>query len=288
MIVRERDGQVVLVRQADHDDQCGRMATFLDAELFPSAEVRRSFVQAAFLHDNGWDAWEEHPHLQRETGRPMLFTRLDAVEWCALYREGIALAVEADPLAGLLVSMHGLGLRRSFLGIRGAADWRATGQDEDPEVERFCEEQELLQAELIAGLQSNSGMAPVVAGCVLPPDDGSAAPRPLTYGPTLMRLYKLIEFLDALSLRLAWRGLSEEPFWPVPDVDEARADHKLTARKQDDHTVALAPFPFATSPLAVPMVARVLPDRSYDSDAEFQAAFMAAQPELLRFALVAG
>jgi hypothetical protein len=32
----------------------------------------------------------------------------------------------------------------------------------------------------------------------------------------------------------------------------------------------------------------MLPNRSYGSEAEFQAAFMAAQPELLPFALVAG
>jgi hypothetical protein len=287
VIVRERDGRLILVRQSDHDDQCGRMAAYLDAGLFSDAACHRALTQAAFLHDNGWDAWEEVPRLQADTQRPLLFTRLDVGEWCALYSDGIAVAAEAGPLTGLLASMHGLGLRRRFLGILGDTSWRTPPEGEDPEVERFCQEQELLQAELIDRLRASPHSADVVAGSVLPDPGATGGPTPLTYGPTLIRLYKLLEFLDALSLRLAWRGLSEEPLGPVPDPDPGRPDRTLTVRKVDEYTLALSPYPFSHSPLAVPLPARVLTDRAFGSDEEFRDAFNATEVSLLPFTLAA-
>ncbi|GAC1454752.1 MAG: hypothetical protein PVSMB4_15330 [Ktedonobacterales bacterium] len=287
MIVRETAGRFTLVRQADHDDQCGRMAAYLDPALFPSAESQRALTLAAFLHDNGWDAWEEQPRLQPDTRRPLNFTRIGEAERCALYREGIALAVEAHPLVGLLVSMHGLGLQRRFLGIHGQAGWRTPPPDEDPEVERFCQEQELLQVELIERLRTDAVLADLVVNSAAPDDDGG--PHPLRYDLSLLRLYKLLELLDALSLRLAWLGLSENPpLEPVPDVAQDAPDQMLTVRKVAEHTLALAPYPFTRSPLDVPLPARLLDDRAYADDADYRAAFAAAAVVLLPFRLVAG
>jgi hypothetical protein len=292
VIVRESDGQLILVRQADHDDQCGRMAACLDPALFPGAEpgmaAQHGLRLAAFLHDNGWAAWEERPRLQPETGRPMLFTHLAEADWCDLYRDGITVAVEADPLAGLLVSMHGLGLRRGFLGISGATNWREPRPGEDPEVERFCQEQELLQTELIERLRAIPNMAAVVAGAAAPSPDASGAPQPLDYGATLLRLYKLLEFLDNLSLHLCWRSLSEEPLGPLPAADPAQPDRMVAARKVDAHTLALVPYPCMRSPLLVPVAARVLEDRAYADDADYRLAFLAVEVVALPFVLVAG
>jgi hypothetical protein len=287
MIVRERDGELILVRQTDHDDQCGRMAAMLDSALLPSAAAHRALTRAAFLHDNGWRDWEEHPTLDPKTAQPRSFTQLDPATWCALYSGGIAVAVDADPLTGLLVSMHGLGLRRRFLGIHGAQAWRTPPDDEDPEIERFAQEQELLQIELIEGLRASPATAEIVAGCVLPKSDEIAVARPLVYGPALLRLYKLLEFLDQLSLRLNWRGLSEEPFQVVPAPDATQPDRVLAARKVDPHTLALAPYPFSHSPLAVPVVARILPKRPFESDDDFRDAYIAAEPRLIPYTLVA-
>lgn len=288
MIVRQTDDRLTLVRQADHDDQCGRMAAYLDATLLPSAEAQGALCLAAFLHDNGWDAWEEQPRLQPDTRRPMNFTRIGEAERCALYRDGIAIAVESHPLVGLLVSMHGLGLQRRFLGIHGHKDWRTPAPDEHPEVERFCEEQEVLQVELIETLRADSALSDLVAGSAAPPDDTAAGPRPLRYGPSLMRLYKLLELLDALSLRLAWLGLSEHPLGPVPAAAADAPDQTLAVRKAADHTLALTPYPFSQSPLAVPLPARILDDRPYADDTDYRAAFAAAEVQLLPFTLVAG
>ncbi len=288
MIVRELDDELHLVRQTDHDDQCGRMAALLDDALFPTASAHRALTRAAFLHDNGWGPWEEHPRLVPETGRPMSFTQVDATSWCVLYSDGIAVATETDPLTGLLVSMHGLGLRRQYLGIRGDAAWRIPTSDEDPEIERFSQEQELLQIELIERLRANPATAEIVAGCVLPRPSETAVARPLIYGPPLLRLYKLLEFLDALSLRLAWRGLSEEPFSPFPSPDPSQPDRVLTARKVDEHTLTLTPFPFGHTPLAVPLPARVFPNRQFESEDAFRDAFIAAQLRLIPYVLAAG
>lgn len=288
MIVRERDGELVLVRQTDHDDQCGRMAAMLDGALLPSAPVHHALTRAAFLHDNGWRDWEEHPTLLAETAQPLSFTQLDPTAWCELYSGGIAVAVDSDPLTGLLVSMHGLGLRRRFLGIFGAQPWRTPQDDEDPEIERFAQEQELLQIELIESLRASPATADIVAGCVLPKSDEIAVARPLVYGPPLLRLYKLLEFLDLLSLRLNWRGLSEEPFSGVPASDPGQPDRVLAARKVDQHTLALVPYPFSHSPLSVPALARILPNRPFESDEDFRDAFIAAEPRLIPYTLVAG
>jgi hypothetical protein len=226
-----------------------------------------------------------------ETGRPLQFTQIEPAAWCALYGDGITTAVEADPLAGLLVSLHGLGLRRHFLGIRGDADWHTPPEDEDPEIERFCEEQELLQAELIARLRDEPGdpeIASVLAGTVLPTaEDASETAGPLTYGPPLLRLYTLLELLDALSLRLNWRGLSEEPLGPVPDLDPTRPDHHLAVRRMDDHTLALTPSPFDSPAIPAPVAARLLPDRPY-TQPDFALAFATAEVVSRPFTIMAG
>lgn len=288
MIVRAEGGQLVLVRQCDHDDQCGHLAASLRAGYFPNATARRSLCLAAFLHDNGWASWEEHPQVDPESGRPLQFTQVEPAAWCPLYRDGITTAIEADPLAGLLVSLHGLGLRRHFLGIRGDTNWRTPPDDEDPEVERFCEEQELLQAELIARLRDDPEAAVILAGTA-PPDAGDAGDGtgPIAYGPPLLRLYTLLELLDALSLRLNWRGLSEEPLGPVPDLDPALPNHQLAVRRVDDHTLALTPSPFDAPAIAAPVAARLLPDRPY-TQAEFALAFATAEVVSRPFSVVPG
>jgi hypothetical protein len=290
MIVRAEGGLLVLVRQCDHDDQCGHLAAALRAGYFPNATARRALCLAAFLHDNGWAPWEEHPQVDPETGRPLQFTQVDPAAWCALYRDGITTAVEADPLAGLLVSLHGLGLRRHFLGIRGDTDWRTPPEDEDPEVERFCEEQELLQDELIARLRDERDdreTAAVLAGTTVPTAENPDAGGRIAYGPTLLRLYTLLELLDALSLRLNWRGLSEEPLGPVPDLDPTRPNQQLAVRRVDDHTLALTPSPFDAATIAAPVAARLLPDRPY-TQPDFALAFATAEVVSRSFTIVAG
>jgi hypothetical protein len=288
MIVRETAGSLTLVRQADHDDQCGRMAAYLDPTLFPSAQAQWALTLAAFLHDNGWDGWEELPRLQPDTRRPLNFARIGEAERCALYRDGIAIAVETHPLVGLLVSMHGLGLQRRFLGIHGHTGWRTPPPDEHPAIERFCGEQELLQLELIDRLRADAELSSLVAGSAAAPDDDTGGPQPLHYGPSLLRLYKLLELLDALSLRLAWLGLSEQPLGPLPPVARDTPDQMLAVRKVAEQTLALAPYPFTRSPLDVPLPARLLDNRPYADDADYRAAFARAAVVLLPFTLVAG
>src|SRR5687768_416692 len=99
----------MLVRQVDHQEQCGAIAAAWGNAAFARPEPYGPLAAAAAVHDEGWRAWEEAP-LVGEDGAPVDFPQIDRPTHVALYREAIAAAVARDPRTGLIVSLHGQGL----------------------------------------------------------------------------------------------------------------------------------------------------------------------------------
>ena len=116
MIVSRRPEGLLLVRQVDHQEQCGAMAAAWGNADFARPEPYAPLVMAAAVHDEGWRAWEAAPQVG-EGGAPVDFPQIDRPTHVALYREGIEGAIARDPRAGLVVSMHGRGLYEGRLGL---------------------------------------------------------------------------------------------------------------------------------------------------------------------------
>ena len=115
MIVHPAGDTAEIVMQVDHSLVAGQLA-----EAWPGLEPRDSVVTAAALHDCGWRSWEAAPRLDRETGTPQNFLRVDIDLHLAFYEAGIAEVTARDRYAGMLVGKHLAGIYRQRYGTQAA------------------------------------------------------------------------------------------------------------------------------------------------------------------------
>ena len=247
MIVSRRPQGLVLVRQVDHQDQCALMARAWGNGDFALPAPVAPLVIATALHDEGWRAWDEAP--EARDGRPVDFTEIDRPTHVALYREGIRAARERDPRAGLLVSLHGQGLYEGRRGLDpGPPTPRAA---RPPAVRDFLDDQDRVQAGIRAA-------------------DPGAAPG----GRWEWAAYRLIQAWDALSLYLTWRALAAGRDGTLPQVPREPGDAGLDLHLSPDGPKGciVHPWPFSADRVELPVAARAIEDRPYDSDAELRTA----------------
>jgi hypothetical protein len=252
VIVSRRPEGLLLVRQVDHQEQCGAVAAAWGNAEFARPEPYEPLVAAAAVHDEGWRAWEEAPRVG-EDGAPVDFPHIDRPTHVALYREGIAAAIARDPRAGLIVSLHGQGL---YEGRGGLDPGPPTPRSErPPAVREFLAEQDRVQEDLRRRIGAGPGL------------DAWA-----------WAAYRLLQTWDVLSLHLTWRAQAAGRETTLPQVPRAAGDPgvTLTLRPVDALTCACDPWPFADDEVALPVAARVIEDRPYRSDADLQEALRAA------------
>lgn len=238
MIVSRRDGQLVIVRQVDHQVQCLLMAEAWGNDEFERVPGWQSLARAAAVHDEGWRAWENAPQVD-EDGHPENFVDVDRRVHVDIYRRGIEHAGGIDPCAGLLVSAHGRGLYEARLGLDGEARPR---DELIPEVRAFLAEQDRAAERLVPGCGD------------------------------FWDAYRLLQAWDLLSLYATWRSLPAGRTGELRAVPRRGGDPGLDIHLSPDgrETVVLDPFPFARVPTALPVAARVIPDRLYTSACDLQ------------------
>jgi uncharacterized protein DUF3891 len=262
VIVSRRAEGLLLVRQVDHQDQCGLMADAWGNADFARPDPFGPLATAAAVHDEGWRAWEEAPRVG-EDGAPVDFPHIDRPTHVALYREGIEGAIACDPRAGLIVSMHGLGLYEGRLGLdEGPATPRRA---RPPAVQAFLAEQDTVQGELRERIGAGTELdAWAWAG------------------------YRLLQTWDVMSLHLTWRAQAAGRETTLPQVPRAAGDPgvTLTLRPVDALAATCDPWPFGADEVALPVAARVVEDRPYTSDADLQGALRAAPWETRAFRML--
>ena len=264
MIVSRRDGALVLVRQVDHQDQCGLMADAWGNERFERPEPFGPVALAARIHDEGWRAWEQAPAVG-DDGMPVNFADIDRPAHVALYRAGIEGAAARDAAAGLLVSLHGQGL---YEGRRGLDAGPATPRSRrEPQVQAFLAEQDEVQA----GLRARIGAGPAL-------DEWASA------------AYRLLQTWDVLSLFLTWSVLWARGAMTLPQVPRRAGDPGVELRLHAgaDGAVACAPWPFRPAEVELPVASRTLPERRYASDADLAEALARAEWTTLELTLRPG
>jgi Protein of unknown function (DUF3891) len=257
VIVSRRSGRLLLVRQVDHQDQCGLMAAAWGNERFARPEPFAPIALAAAIHDEGWRAWERRPEVDAG-GAPVNFSDIDRPTHVALYREGIATAARRDPRAGLLVSLHGQGL---YEGRRGLDRGRPTPRARrEPAVREFLAEQDGVQRALRELIGPGAEL-----------DEWAWAG------------YRLLQTWDVISLFLTWSALGDRGGISLPQVPDRPAgpgvELRLEARAGGE--VTCAPWPFSGDVVDLPVAARAIPDRPYASAAELAEALSTAGWESL-------
>lgn len=260
MIVSRRPEGLVLVRQVDHQDQCALMARAWGNPAFARVAPFGPVIDAAAWHDEGWRSWEEAPRTR--SGAPVDFAEIDRPTHVALYREGIDAARARDPRTGLLVSMHGQGLYEGRGGLDPGPPPPRT--EREPVVQAFLAEQDAVQDELR---------------------------RAIGEGPELVAwawaAYRLLQTWDALSLHLTWRGLVAGRQLTLPQVPREAGDAGIDLHVSPDgpRSCTLSPWPFSSDEVVLPVRARVLEPRRYESDLDLQASLADAPWVTLAFSV---
>ena len=259
MILQRFRNQMLVVQQIDHSRQAGDFARHWGNQVIPLPSPRAEVLDAATVHDSGWDQLDEQPVLDQETGWPLEFRGLSPHYQTPMYRLSVERAQALGPYAGLLVSLHLSGLYNDRFGTAPLPkEWN---DSERQVAESFLDEQERVRAEL----------APRALGRQLKTD--------LTLEADVWRNYRLLQIWDRLSILYAFRLAAGGELAPLPLSDGT--DGALRCTPVGELAMSLDPYPFDESPCVFPLPARLLSDRPHETIESFVAAFEQAPVTVL-------
>ena len=270
MIVADLGDRYQFVTQPDHADLAGQFADHWGGAV-TRPEPFESLVVAAYRHDVGWEAYDRRPRL--EDGEPVDFRGMAADPWIPLYEDGIDAVVDLDPYAGLLVSLHGAGLRNQRYGL--SPEWPET----PPAFERFVEREQRRQQQLLDGIlaadddeRGGNGDESDPAQALSAADDATLSamhdPDRVPEDPDgrLWDDYCRLQAWDALSLSFC---ITDSPpgygqIGAVPTVDGSvtlsitRTSGADSQDRDDRDVFTVDPYPFDTAPLTVTVPMRTV------------------------------
>jgi hypothetical protein len=261
MIVRTHRGQLLLVRQTDHQTLSGGLADAWGNGRFARPEPFAPLVLAAAEHDNGWRDWEDAPKVDPATRLPYQFTDVPTEEHLAFYRRGIDGVAVRDAHAGLLVNLHCQGFHNQRFGTMPEMGMKPPPAGTESAVRTA-----------LAALQTQERVL--------------AEQVPLDL-PTLWAQYKLLQVYDRLSLYLCMPPLKPTTLKAVPAGPDGAAV-ELTLNPDGEGVVAVSPYPFAGVPLRVEVPGRLIPHRPYENDEDLRMELAQAEAMTLGYELRAG
>jgi hypothetical protein len=230
LIIVERSGVTLAIKQLDHAALAGRFAAEWGNDRFQAAEPRDAVLLAAARHDEGWREWDDEQRQDPERGRLLNFLDVGIEDYVELYARGIRRIADLDPYAGVLVSMHGTGNVCGRWGTQRSI--RLSRYDEDtwpPVIRRYVLEQERLQSELKLDL---IGLNPTV--------------RRSVFERGLWANYELLQAWDRLSLflcRADREGAAQADPGSVPTSREGGETQALSVSSSAG-TATVRPWPF--------------------------------------------
>lgn len=285
MFVTERPASYRLITHPDHSRQVGVFARHWGNDQFAAPSPGTSATIAAELHDNGWWAPDLHPRVV--DGSPAGVLDVPADDWTEFYTLAVDRTADVDAYAAVLVSMHGVGVRRQRYGIDPAMP------NYETEFAEYIGTQEPRQLELVARMVESDRLSEQrgrslrsfletlhETGSYDDTDgDGTAAGDD---PPPLWRNYERLQFWDRLSLHVCRNDpLESTAIGPVP-TRAGEEDVTIDVEPVDEHTLRLDPYPFDSSPLAVPVAGREVPREEYTRKA-LVAAYYDADPDQFEF-----
>ncbi len=269
MIIQEQGDHLVLIRQTDHAVLAGHFARELGNQAFAPPVPQDSFVLAATEHDNGWNEWELLPEIDPVTFLPYSFMSIPTRHHIELYQRGIERVVKVDHYAGLLVSLHCLGLYDRTRATMPGFSAKYVRPHESQIVNDFLQMLRLQQLRLKVDLRADTRT------------------KDSTDEKWLQANLLRLEALDRLSLYFCMGPLEASTIDAVPaDYKGGEVDWDL---EPDGNTAAtLEPYPFRRDPLEISILARRIPRRRYSDDADLRKTLGQAPYFALKYTLRAG
>jgi Protein of unknown function (DUF3891) len=267
MIVLEKDARLLTITQLEHQEIAGQIASLWGNSGFSKPDPFGAMIIAAGNHDIGWWNKDTHPEVNPRTGFPYTFTELPVIEWLQMYRKGIDRIAEEDPYEGLMVCMHGVGLRKNRYDTVPATDRRDTlSSKEKKAVEDYIADGERLQAKLRKKLVKD----PLY--------------KRRSSANWIWTNYQLIQVWDRLSLHFCsdgiLGGIIGGVLKPVP-CRYGAGDIEIRVKKNGSGKFSMEPFPFSRDPVKLTLRARYISSNKYESDQDLRTAYYDAEVDTL-------
>lgn len=271
MLIRRRDGELLLFRQVDHGALAGEIVDLWGNDRFAEPKPLDAVRTAATYHDEGWRSPDSKLLYNEAEARPLSFSEIDQHDHIPLYKRGVDEVLRHDTYAGLLVSTHWTGLYRGRWGLQPMPiNWATSGRTpiEQLQDEAVTEQEHRwvdIKRELVAdGFRSE-------------------------FEANLWHNFDLLQAWDLLSiyvcmnvhtpapdgdqpqlLGLTLRSLDQEPGARIiPNVPTAVGGERveLVLRAVEPGVVAVDPYPFRPDEVELSVEATAIPDRRYaDAD----------------------
>ena len=137
MIVRELEDHFIMIEQDDHAHVSGEIISNWQDRFFKKKEHQQSVIDAIYMHDFGWKAFDKQPFWNDEKCAPYTFIDFPTPAKTVLYTHGIDAVEQQDPYAALLCSEH---YTRFLL------------QDDSNEAKAFIKQEHARQQQIITAL----------------------------------------------------------------------------------------------------------------------------------------
>ena len=276
MIISENSENYRMITQNDHGDLAGQFAAHWGNDRFAKLNPYHSMVLAAETHDNGWWDWDIYPSID-DTGAPIPFTRTPREFRSNFYGKGIDNVIARDLYAGLIVSMHGVGLGQKRYGTMPSMVDR-----DDPYSRKFIAEREPTHKAMVERLNKTEQYA------------GTTSHEQIWHNYLMMQVFDRLSLFFCANFDItkvaatgshtkgkAYYGSTIKPAPTIPGQEGG----EIQLRILDHETVVVDPYPFDVSPLRVSVRGKLIPKTKYNSQQEFREEYGKAQREEFQFNL---
>ncbi len=278
MIISENSENYRMITQNDHGDLAGQFAAHWGNDRFAKLNPYHSMVLAAETHDNGWWDWDIYPSID-DNGAPIPFTRTPREFRSNFYGKGIDDVIARDLYAGLIVSMHGVGLGQKRYGTMPSMVER-----DDAYSQKFIAEREPTHKEMIDRLSRMEQYA------------GVTSKEQIWHNYLLMQVFDRVSLFfcsnfDITTVAAAGSHTKEGRAYygstikPTP-VKLGEENSEIQFRVVDRQTIIVDPYPFDQFPLRVSVRGKLIPKIKYKSLEEFREINGKAQRQEFTFTLL--
>jgi hypothetical protein len=260
-----------LITHPDHARLAGDFAAAWGNEDFRRPEPRVRVLKGIARHDDGWAARDAHPAITRQ-GKPSAFStelvgeysafeEIDLAEYLAVREQAVRIVADEDAYAGLLISMHTYNL------LTEHADRSTIAPENLPALDAFLDRQRTYQNRLRAAIAA----------------DRSLLPEEKTE-EKILEHFRLLQACDNLSLLTCVAySAPGHLLHPLPLNNGSASEVKVLPLGR--RNFRLTPWPFAQPEVRFIFPARHVKNSRFDSSAQLEAAFRAAQPEQMTVVL---
>lgn len=260
MICRPTNDGWIFITQDDHARLAGDLAQHVGNEWVHPAMPLRDVISAIAMHDIGWIPLDATLLLDGD-GHPRDTFHMPLPAVLPLWADSVEQAIASSPYAGLLVSLHMLGL-----AVHAARQKRADGSEVFL-LNQFQHRQVEIQEKLRHRLDM----------CVNKPlRFGLAEPGRSPDEDLLLRNHQLMQTMDRISLVLSFDKLifnKIDSFFPEPGGKPITLD---LARPAENH-LHVSPWPFDADEVTLHLPARNVRQKTF-ANSQDAAAAIAATP----------